>query len=199
VGTTHKCRRGLRAICAWSVCALAASACLDNKLDESETVAGKRVFIAQVDDFKDYADWMSFKNETADDHGGVLGTTTIYVNELPDEETHEFSVGTILFKATEVAGFDKPTIHAMAKRGSNFNPEGVIGWEYFELVLNKKGTPLILWRGAEPPNGEHYQMLLSAQNVDRPMMTGQDGDCNSCHAEGKDGMLGDDILKLLDE
>lgn len=202
MSATHFSRRAVQSarLCAWLACALAASACLDNQLDESEEVAGKRVFIAQAGDFRDYADWMSFKRETTSDHGGVIGTTTIYVNQLPDEETQSFSIGTILFKSTLVAGFDKPTIHAMAKRGSGFNPKGVLGWEYFELLLNKNGTPLILWRGAEPPSGEHYQMLLSAQSVeDRPMMTGQDGDCNSCHLEGKDGVLSDDVLHLLGE
>jgi hypothetical protein len=100
-----------------------------------------------------------------------------------------------LFKTTDVEGFDKPVIHAMAKRGSGFNASGALGWEYFELLLSKQGAPYILWRGAKPPAGEMYQMLLGSMNVERPMTN--DGDCNGCHAKGDDGVLGDDVLQLL--
>jgi hypothetical protein len=73
----------------------------------------------------------------------------------------------------------------------------VLGWEYFELLLDAKGVPFILWRGADPPTGEVYRSLLGTENLDRPMEL--DGNCNGCHMEGQDGVLGDDVLKLLDE
>lgn len=174
---------------------LLGSACLDNKLDESEQVAAKRVFIAQTGDFADYKDWMVFEREVMGDHGGIVGKTTIYLNELPDTKTHTFPIGAILFKRMDVAGSDQPTIHAMTKRGSGFNPDGAVGWEYFELLLNSHNVPYILWRGEEPPSDEQYQALLGAQNIDQPMAT--DGSCNSCHADGEDGVLGDAILELL--
>lgn len=180
------------------LCALAllfGSACLDNELDTSDEVAAKRVFIAQTRDFADYKDWMVFEREVKGDHGGIVGKTTIYVNDMPDEQAHSFPVGTILFKRMDVAGYDTPTIHAMAKRGSSFNAEGALGWEYFELLLNSSERPYILWRGEEPPSGEQYQALLGAENIERPMET--DGTCNSCHADGEDGVLGDDLLGLL--
>jgi hypothetical protein len=177
-------------------CAALSGACLDNELDESETAEGKRVFIAQAGDFLHYDDWMKLERETKNEHGGVVGLTTIYLNQEPAEG--EFQVGTILFKTTKVEGYDKPTIHAMVKRGSRFNPSGVLGWEYFELILDKKGVPFILWRGANPPTGEAYRSILGAQDLsDRPMEL--DGNCNSCHMEGQDGVLGEDVLKLLDE
>jgi hypothetical protein len=177
-------------------CAALSGACLDNELDESETAEGKRVFIAQAGDFLQYENWMKLERETKNEHGGVVGLMTIYVNEQPTDG--EFQVGTILFKTTKVEGYDKPTIHAMVKRGSRFNPSGVLGWEYFELILDKKGVPFILWRGANPPTGEAYRSILGAQDLsDRPMEL--DGNCNSCHMEGQDGVLGEDVLKLLDE
>lgn len=179
-------------------CAVLSGACLDNQLDESETSEGKSVFIAQAGDFLRYEDWMKIERETRNEHGGVVGLTTVYVNELPEPAAEAFPIGTILFKTTMVEGYDKPTIHAMAKRGSRFNPEGVLGWEYFELILDKKGVPFILWRGANPPTGEAYRSILGAQDLsDRPMEL--DGNCNSCHMEGQDGILGEDVLKLLDE
>ena len=179
-------------------CAALSGACLDNKLDEAETAADRSVFIAQAGDFLRYDDWMKLERETKNEHGGVLGLTTIYINELPDPETQAFLVGTILFKLTKVEGYDKPTIHAMVKRGSRFNPEGLLGWEYFELILDKKNVPFILWRGANPPEGEAYRSILGAQDLsDRPMEL--DGNCDSCHMEGQDGVLGEDVLKLLDE
>jgi hypothetical protein len=178
-------------------CVLSASACLDNQLDEDQVAGDKRVFIAQAGDFLSYEDWTSFERKTTSEHGGAEGTTKIYVSELPDAEK-KFPIGTILFKSTQLEGDERPVIHAMTKRGSGFNPRGVLGWEYFELFLGKSGAPLILWRGAEPPSGEQYQQLLGAENLDRPMV-GEDGDCNGCHVTGEDGVLGEDLLRLLDE
>jgi hypothetical protein len=171
------------------------TACLDNELDPSERVAGKSVFIAQTRDFAPYTDWMSFKRESKSEHGGLLGTTTIYVNNPPDPETQTFPVGTILFKRMDVVGFDQPTIHAMTKRGGGFNAQGALGWEYFELLLDSKSRPIVLWRGEEPPSDEQYQALLGASDIERPV--GTDGTCNSCHSEGQDGVLDEEVLSLL--
>lgn len=197
------------------------TACLDNKLDPDQVeqeptargqddagtsnsdaggsddapVAEKKLFIAQNSSFKNYQDWTAFKMTVKSEHEGLSGETAIYVSESPDTESKKFPVGTILFKTTKVDGFDKPVVHAMAKRGSSFNVEGALGWEYFELLMGKGDVPYILWRGSKPPAGEMYQALLGAMSVVRPMTT--DADCNSCHAQGTDGALGDDVLKLL--
>lgn len=171
------------------------AACLDNKLEADETPVGvKKVFIAQTRDFAPYQDWMVFKHDVSTEHGGLVGTTTTYVSELPDTTTHTFPIGAILIKTIKTASSDSLTIHAMTKRGSGFNADGALGWEYFELQLTSKGTPIILWRGEAPPSGEMYQALLGASNTDQPTTEGK---CNDCHANGKDGMLGDDIVGLL--
>ena len=69
-------------------------------------------------------------------------------------------------------------IHAMAKRGADYNTEGAFGWEWFELVLADDGTPVILWRGAEPPVGEQYGQLPGMSTDTATTVT---GDCNTCH------------------
>lgn len=190
---------------AWPLVSLSA-ACLDNKLEDTSgaaadggvtdgEVSGSSTFLAQTRDFAGYADWMLYEKDVMSDHGGLVGTTSIYVNQMPDETTHKFPVGTILFKTMKTAESDKLTIHAMVKRGGNFNPMGAnaAGWEYFELLLNKAGTPYILWRGENPPSGEQYKLLLGSGET----MPTTEGNCNDCHGSGKDGVLGDDILPLL--
>jgi hypothetical protein len=176
--------------------ALLAGACLDNELEPSTTTGVKRVFIAQTRDFAPYKEWMVYEHDVSTEHGGLVGTTTKYVSEMPDATTHEFPIGSMLVKSVKALSADALTIHAMAKRGSGFNANGARGWEYFELQLNSKGVPYILWRGEEPPSGEQYQALLGATATDQPTTEGK---CNDCHAGGKDGMLGDDIVELLDD
>jgi hypothetical protein len=167
-----------------------AGACLDNKLEHEDEVDGSVAFIAKQSDFLSYKDWMPFKKDTPTDHGGVSGTRTVYVNELPVDE--KFPLGSILLKTVKMANSDDTSVHAMAKRGNGFNARGAVGWEYFELLLDKTGVPIIMWRGEKPPSGEMYQALPGAK-----MSSATEDDCNSCHAEGKDGMLGDDIVNLL--
>jgi len=167
------------------------SACLDNKLD-TEDVASKTEFIANTSSFAGYADWMAFEHDVTSDHDGALGTTTVYASELPDDTTQKFPLGTLLLKTMQAAGSDEITIHAMSKRGGTFNPRGALGWEYFELQLNKQGTPYILWRGDRPPTGEQYKALLGADTA--PTV---ESDCNGCHGAGKDGVLGDDLTALF--
>lgn len=179
------------------------TACLDNKLEEPDGTAAdggttgeaaNEEFLALTSDFAHYADWMLFEKDVTTEHGGLVGKTSIYVSQIPDETSHKFPVGAILLKTMQTAESDKLTIHAMSKRGSRFNigGAGAAGWEYFELLLNAKGTPYILWRGDKPPSGEQYKLLLGGET-----MPTTEGDCNDCHGTGKDGVLGDEITSLL--
>jgi hypothetical protein len=170
----------------------AASACLDNKLEEPEVVGERTEFIAQTQDFAHYSDWMLFEHDVVTEHSGLVGKTNVYVSKLPNSTTHKFPIGTLLLKTTQLADSDKPTIHAMSKRGAGYNQDGTAGWEFFELLLSKTGQPYIFWRGAAPPDGEQYKMMLGGET-----MPSTDGDCNSCHGAGQDGVLGDDIVPLL--
>jgi hypothetical protein len=176
--------------------ALGLCACLDNKLVDEEPDAGKKkVFIAQQRDFLKYLDWMVFDKDVPGSHGGVIGKTTVYLNELPPQGSAEFPVGTMLLKTMQATDSPDMSIHAMVKRGSGFNPKGALGWEFFELALQKKdGMPFILWRGTDPPTGEMYKLLLGANDL-MPMEA--ESDCNSCHAyDAKDGTF-DRIATLL--
>lgn len=193
---TLRAPRTLLGLCALPL-ALAPAACLDNQLDtDGEVEVGqKNLFIAQTRDFRAYEDWMVFEHEQKADHGGLVGKVSVYVNELPDPETHLFPVGTILFKTMDIEGADRIIIHAMVKRSLSYNAQGALGWEYFELIFEADGTPVILWRGQDPPPDEKYQALLGAQNLDTSLET--DGTCNSCHKDGQDGVLGKDLQELL--
>jgi hypothetical protein len=172
-------------------CTLLLGACLDNTLGD-DPVGARKVFIAQQRDFANYTQWMPFHNDVVEDHGGVVGTTDMYLNQLPTEGSSTFAVGTMIVKVMHAVDSDMTTVHAMTKRGNGFNPNGAQGWEYFELLLDKDGTPVILWRGEDAPTGEQYQLLIGTST-----MTTTETSCNSCHANGNDGMLGDDIAGLL--
>ena len=179
--------------------ALGLCACLDNKLAPNDAADGgtvpKRVFLAAQRDFADFRDWMTYAKDVPDDHGGIAGTTTVYLNEMPPEGADKFPVATMLVKTMAPADGSRLTIHAMVKRGGTFNPKGTIGWEFFELALNKSDVPIILWRGDEPPDGEMYQQLLSKADI-APDMMGEEQSCNDCHASARDGTF-DDIADLL--
>jgi hypothetical protein len=186
--------RALRTTAGSVLVALSLCACLDNKLADDATQTSS-VFIAQRRDFADYSTWMTFEREVPNGHGGVAGTTTVYLNELPSMDARQFPIGTILVKTMQAADSGATNIHAMVKRGAGFNPKGTLGWEFFELALAKKdGQAFWLWRGEKPPSGDQYQVLLGQAQMDpRDAET----DCNGCHANAKDGTFGElaDLLK----
>jgi hypothetical protein len=175
---------------------LALSGCLDNKLADDADGGTSNVFIAQQEDFQSYPQWMTYENQVQDDHGGVLGTTTVYLKKMPPVAATSFPVGTLIVKTMQPADTTDLTIHAMCKRGNGFNPSGTLGWEFFELSLSKAGSPFILWRGDKPPSGEQYQAFLSSNGITQNNGMNE-GDCNSCHQNGTDGTFGDlaDLLQ----
>jgi hypothetical protein len=59
----------------------------------------------------------------------------------------------------------------MEMRGGNFDPEGAVSWEWFELQNVDADNVRIVWRGNGPPNGETYG--------------GDSATCNDCHAGAK--------------
>jgi hypothetical protein len=147
-------------------------ACLDNTPipgGEAES------FVAMQVDFARYASWESFPVDTGDT-GHPEGDRIVYVNARPEDGATAFPVGTILVKTIAWSG--GLDVHAMVKRGGGFNPDGATGWEWFELVPADDGTPVIKWRGAEPPSGEIYQSLPGSTDSGDAVT----GDCNVCHA-----------------
>src|SRR5690606_5280125 len=121
-------------------------------------------------DFADFRAWPSFELPPGSITAGhTSGPRRLYYRSLlPPEPGAPFPDGTILVKALET---DDPTtweIHAMARRGSDFNAGGARGWEFFDLAIDAHDEVVIEWRGEGPPAGMGYP--------------GEDGSCNSCHA-----------------
>jgi len=192
-------RPSARVLASLLCAALSLCACLDNKLADPSTGATRTSFIAQDDSFAKYKTWMTYAQDTQDDHGGLVGTTTEYLSEMPPMDATTFPVGTMIVKTQQITDPPSMTIHAMVKRGNGFNASGALGWEFFELAENKASVPFIVWRGENPPTGEMYQAILSSKNV---TATGTpEGKCNDCHASGtgvaSDGDFRDGTFKDL--
>jgi hypothetical protein len=186
--------RGALEVC-WSALALFASAgCLDHELAPDDSgdvgVTGSAVYIALQSDFRNYEDWMKFDTDVVGEHGGTVGLITEYLNQLPERGETEFPVGTMIVKTVQPEDGPVPAIHAMVKRGGTFNKTGALGWEYFELQKNDKGTPIIAWRGQKPPTGEKYKNLLM------PDSNMVEADCNGCHEVSKNDAVLSDALQL---
>jgi hypothetical protein len=143
--------------------------CLDNEQAPSD------VFIALQSDFADFESWDATPVSSTDT-GHAEGARTVYLNRTPESGADQFAVGTMIVKRIETdAGED---LHAMAKRGGGFNPDGAVGWEWFELV-EIDATPVIKWRGINAPEGEAYGQLPGSEGDTADSVT---GDCNVCHS-----------------
>jgi hypothetical protein len=151
--------------------------------EDGEDTGGE--FIALQHDFDGLAQWMvmwSGAGEALKAH--PAGTRTVYMKQAPPAGD-EFPRGTIIVKTMESSDVDSGLlIHAMAKRGGDFNPEGH-GWEWFELALDDSDRPVIIWRGEAPPEGECYGC---PPGVD-PATELEMADCNSCHLGAADNDL----------
>ena len=155
--------------------------------------AAPEYFLAQQRDFEDFRDWMAFPLEGPAAHPQTTGQTTVYINRLPGSGTQHFAVGTMIVKTNEDPSSGELTIHAMVKRGGEYNADGALGWEFFELVINADDVPVLVWRGAVPPDGEGYTLQPG---------TGSDADagveapCNGCHTSDVNDAVLDDALDL---
>jgi hypothetical protein len=133
------------------------------------------VFIAVEHDFAVWTQWQSYDlGDQPADTVHLGGHRTIYLNKAPPHGSTEFPVGTIMVK-TVVADADGGTtpdggtsqIFAMAKRGGDYNAEGAVGWEWFELASTDQPA-IWIWRGYQPPAGQGYGGVAGGQ-------------CNTCH------------------
>lgn len=172
------------------LCCSVLSACLDNDLPPPDEQPEAKSFLAQQGDFADFREWMSFKLGSTDSHAGVAGDVVMYVNRLPKSGAKTFPVGTMIAKTVRDASSGALTIHAMAKRGGNFNAQGALGWEFFELQINKQDVAVMIWRGANPPTGESYQLLPGVDTGDMEVQ------CNDCHTSSHNDAVLDDMLEL---
>ncbi len=145
-------------------------ACLDH--DPIPGGAGDS-FVAMQVDFAEFRSWASIS--VPEETGHPEGAREVFLNAAPDAGAPAFPVGTVIVKTIATATGED--IHAMVKRGGGYNAAGAVGWEWFELVVADDGTPVILWRGEVPPDGESYGQL-PGQTADTG---GAEGDCNVCH------------------
>lgn len=150
---------------------LALLACLDN--DQLPGTGDS--FVAMQSDFAGFTTWSTYAVADADT-GHVAGDRVVYVNVPPPGGGASFPVGTIIVKTIDWSG--GTDVHAMVKRGADYNPDGAFGWEWFELALDEDGTPVIQWRGTAPPAGEQYGQLPGTTGDTGATVS---GDCNTCH------------------
>ncbi len=151
-------------------------------------------FIASERDFADFDTWERFDRGTRGFLPSHLdGETYVYLNRRPEEGATAFPVGTIVVRVTSAGPMSDWEVHAMVKRGGQYNAAGAVGWEYFDLEMVRTAgeeggalTPTIHWRGEGPgDDGDGY--ARGAEGV----LLG----CNHCHAAvvERDGMLGDEF------
>lgn len=170
-------RRGLSLALAAALCAVAG--CLDDELDPLQAMPGG-TFIALQRDFQSFTGWSRVQVGDAEIVGGhPAGPRFAYTRGVPAGGS--FPVGTIIVKTVEVGDPSTWTIHARAKRGGSFNPQGAVGWEWFELRLNTAGQTTIVWQGAKPPADHGYESLPGLGAT-----SSTDADCNSCHGLARD-------------
>ena len=144
-------------------------------LDHQPLPGGDDEFVAMQTDFAGFSGWASYDIEAADT-GHPAGGRTVYLSDSPPAGAEQFPVGTRIVKM-----IDGADIHAMVKRGGDFNADGAPGWEWFELVLDG-ADPVIRWRGATPPDGEAYGALPGVEEDSAAPL----GDCNLCHGAVSD-------------
>jgi hypothetical protein len=168
------------------IAAVVAAAALAGVLagcDHGAETTEPTVFIALDRDFAGFRDWPHVTVGVDSDLEGHPETDRVaYVNALPDDGVTVWPVGTVIVKSGLVADDSsgdvvvREELHAMVKRGGDFNASGALGWEWMELV-ELRGTPTIAWRGSHPPDGDNEAYGC------RPGLPCEGfGDCNACHA-----------------
>lgn len=144
----------------------------------------------------DFADFLTWPHVEVGDVAAVAPhdepARTVYLNAPPDDDATTFPVGTIIVKTGaggEATGASGSGVHAMVKRGGGFNADGARGWEWFELnvdLTTEQGDddPLLVWRGANPPEGESYGCPAGQVCAEGGLT------CNDCHG----GSVGNDYV-----
>ena len=146
--------------------------CLDDALAPG---ADSDTYVAMQADFADFKQWPSVEVTELDSGHGV-GARFVYLSR-PEGDGETFPVGTVIVKVIEGS-----STFAMARRGGDFNASGALGWEWFELDYATDSTPVIRWRGEQPPEGEAYG-ALPGQTADTAAAF--EGDCNACHVAAR--------------
>jgi hypothetical protein len=147
--------------------------------------AAPATFIAQTSHFQAFRTWEVvdlgpveplLDGGLRDEDGGLRGdphgnggNKRVYINAPPAGGGTLFPVGTIIVKAVEHATPQEWEIHAMVKRGGDYNRAGAVGWEWFDLAVDVSDRVAIVWRGL---GNDTYGGLHRAEDA---------VDCNACH------------------
>lgn len=133
------------------------------------------VYIALQRDFADFRAWPSFTLEDpVVPAAHAPGPGRIFINAMPPAGAATFPVGTMIVKTIESGAPSEWAVHAMVKRGGGIGePEGLPGWELFELRFDEDERPIILWRGPGPPTGLGYAAPFDGGVVELV--------CSDCH------------------
>lgn len=147
-------------------------------------------FIAFERDFSDFRHWPRIEVTTSPPAGHPAGPRFVY--RKPDRLSHSedagftyFRHGTILVKTIESGAPSTWRIFAMVKRGGNFNAQGAVGWEFFDLAIGPDDRVSIRARGVRP--GVAYDSTNETEVT-----------CNDCHgtraARERDSVLTDGLV-----
>ena len=123
--------------------------------------------------FAGYESWteFSFTGTAIAGSPHTSGPRRIYLSQKPPHGATEFPVGTIIVKEIGAPPASGDSVFAMVKVGCDYNSQGAVNWEWYELQVDAQGTPSILWNGSEPPAGQSY--------------SGNPTACNDCHSGAK--------------
>jgi hypothetical protein len=123
--------------------------------------------------FANYESWteFSFTGTAIAGSPHTSGPRRIYLSQKPPHGATEFPVGTIIVKEIGAPPASADSVFAMVKVGCDYNSDGAVNWEWFELQVNSPATPAIIWGGSEPPPGQSY--------------SGDPTACNDCHSGAK--------------
>lgn len=145
---------------------VAVAACSSAKPSSSDSPS---VFVAFATDFENFRTWESFDpgiGAPGNDH--VSGPRRVFVSKRPPAGAHEFPVGSMVVKESGDGDIPSRHVFAMVKRGGDFNADGAINWEWFELTNVDASRVVIAWRGVGPATGDVYGGDAT-------------GGCNLCH------------------
>jgi hypothetical protein len=123
--------------------------------------------------FAGYHSWSSdsFEGAAIASSPHTSGPRREYINEKPAHGSTSFPVGTIIVKEIGAPPASQDSVFAMVKVGCDYNSQGAVNWEWFELQVDTQNNASILWSGSAPPPGMTYG--------------GTQSSCNDCHVEAK--------------
>jgi hypothetical protein len=162
--------------------AISALACVPGEGIDT-TCADAATCIAFADTFKDFRTWPSTSGVTApgvtvppDDAGiHLVGPMTTYINRRPPSGSTSFPVGTVIVKEVSEGPLQGRAIHAMVKRGGDYDPGGAVDWEWFDLQNVDESNVNIVWRGLGPRTNDSYggdpNICKAATSTPRRMTT----------------------------